>query len=193
MKRLLEEVGEGNRPSSKRGWKEQDKQGEINIIDFDNDDEYAPDAGPSQKATKSKDVGVQVHFLDDRIQEQLMVYWVVKGNLKGFFLLHFGRNFDDPMDKIILRCLLVALRKLAMTVWKSNVCQDFENRVTCRRRNGHLSLSSVMMGVAQGTVSLLLEVPRRLPRHKTNRSSALIYVFPTTEQKNVSTLLEQSN
>ena len=65
MKRLLEEVGEGNRPSSKRGWKEQDKQGEINIIDFDNDDEYAPNVGPSPKATRADDMGVQVHFWDD--------------------------------------------------------------------------------------------------------------------------------
>ena len=62
VKRLLEEAGEENWPSAKQARKEQDKQGEIYIMDFDNDDKYAPTVGLSQKATKVDDTWVQVHF-----------------------------------------------------------------------------------------------------------------------------------
>ena len=68
---------------------------------------------PSQTATKGNDTGVQAR-------------WAVKRNLKEVSLWHFRRNFDNPVDKLILRRLLEALRKLALAAWKSNVCQDFE-------------------------------------------------------------------
>ena len=58
VKRLLEEAGKENQPSVKQAWKEHDNQGEIDIMDYYNDDEYVPNVGPSQKATKGDDAGV---------------------------------------------------------------------------------------------------------------------------------------
>ena len=47
---------------------------------FDNDNEYVPDVGSSQKATKGDDAGVPGHFWDDRIQKKIMAHWAVKEN-----------------------------------------------------------------------------------------------------------------
>ena len=58
VKKMLEEAGEDNEPLAKRSRKNQDKIGEIDIMDFDNDDEYPLNVGPSPKATKADDVGV---------------------------------------------------------------------------------------------------------------------------------------
>ena len=50
---------------------------DVRVLEFDDYDEVLVEEAASQKATRSDDAGIAVHWWDDRIQQKLTEHWSV--------------------------------------------------------------------------------------------------------------------
>ena len=89
----------------------EEKETEVNVFDFDDYNKVFVGDAASQKATRSDNTGIQVH-------------WSVWDNLKGFLQQNYGPSLENPVEKFKLKRLLMAWSKLALRIWKSYLKQD---------------------------------------------------------------------
>ena len=97
---------------------EEEEEAGIEILDFDDYNEVPVHEAASQKATRSDDTGIQVHWWDDQIQRKLTKHWSIRENLKECSQQNYGHNFEDPVEKFKLKCALRVLRGFALQRWK---------------------------------------------------------------------------
>ena len=98
---------------------------DVRVLEFDDYDEVLVEEAVSQKATRSDDAGIAVHWWDNRIQQKLTEHCSKRENLEEPQYQNYGRNFEDPVAKFEVKRVLRGLRKFALKVWKSYLSEDF--------------------------------------------------------------------
>ena len=107
------------------GVEDEEEEAEIEVLDFDDYNEVPVNEAASQKATRSDDAGIQVHWWDDRIERKLTKHWSKRENLKERQQQNYGRNFEAPVEKFKLKRDLRVLREFALLSWKCLLQEDF--------------------------------------------------------------------
>ena len=109
----------------REGLVEEERVSEVQVLGFDDYNEVLVEEAVSQKATRSDDAGIVVHWWDDRIQQKLTKHWSVQDNLKGHSKQNYKQTFGDPVAKFELKHSLRVLRKFALKILKRFFSEDF--------------------------------------------------------------------
>ena len=71
-------LGEGSGDEREEGLVKEEKEAEVQVLEFDDYNEELVNEAASQKATRSDDADIQVHWWDNHIQLKLIEHWSVR-------------------------------------------------------------------------------------------------------------------